>query len=124
MEKIFLYDGDDVISILSTVKSAVLSFSQSPISSSVMTKRAESLDGGISQIKRWISTSAFRLILIEDLSEASKGQDVSSFLSWLKDHAEDYEGPFIVIREKESRSEVRAVAKEIESLSELSLIIC
>ena len=89
-----------------------------------MTKRAESLDGGISQIKRWISTSAFRLILIEDLSEASKGQDVSSFLSWLKDHAEDYEGPFIVIREKESRSEVRAVAKEIESLSELSLIIC
>ncbi len=123
MDKIFLYCNDDVDKILSSKKSAVLSFSENPVKVSCMLKRAESLDGGISQIKRWISTSSFSLILIEGISSASAQRDISSFLLWLKDHAEDYDGPYIIIREKESNDGILKIAREVDDIETLSINI-
>lgn len=123
MDKIYLYDGDDVEKVLESVKSAVLSFSSEPMKSSVMTKIASDRESGISQIKRWISTSSFRLILIEDLSLAFKDKDITSFMLWLKDHAEDFDGPFIIIREKESLDGVLKIAKRVDSIDSLLLNI-
>ena len=123
MNKIFLYEKDDVTLVLDKVKSAVLSFSPFPIKTDVTLKVAQDRDGGISQIKRWISTSSFRLILIEDLSSAFKDKDISAFLLWLKDHAEDFEGPYIIIKESESLDEVKKCALKIDDINTLLLNI-
>lgn len=123
MNKIFIYDGNDVEKVLTMVKSAVLSFSETPMNTVVMIKSAKDAASGVSQIKRWISASSFSLILIEDLSSAFKGTEIKPFLEWLKDHAEDYEGPYVIIREAESCSEVKAIAKKISNIDELLLNI-
>ena len=57
MDKIYLYDGADLDVLLKNTKSAILSFSETPMMTDTLLKRAESVDGGVSQIKRWISTS-------------------------------------------------------------------
>ena len=123
MNKIFIYDGNDVEKVLTTVKSAVLSFSETSMNTVVMIKSTKDAASGVSQIKRWISASSFSLILIEDLSSAFKGTEIKPFLEWLKDHAEDYEGPYVIIREAESCSEVKAIAKKISNIDELLLNI-
>lgn len=123
MNKIFIYDGNDVEKVLTTVKSAVLSFSETPMNTVVMIKSTKDVASGVSQIKRWISASSFSLILIEDLSSAFKGTEIKPFLEWLKDHVEDYEGPYVIIREAESCSEVKAIAKKISNIDELLLNI-
>ena len=123
MNKIFLYGKDDVEPVLRKVKSAVLSLSSSPIRTDVLVKNIQDREGGISQIKRWISTASFRLILIEGLSDAFKDKDVSSFMMWLKDHAEDFEGPYIIIKENESLAGVSNVAMKIDNIDELLLNI-
>lgn len=123
MDKIYLYDGADLDVLLKNTKSAILSFSETPMMTDTLLKRAESVDGGVSQIKRWISTSSFSLIVIEDLSLAFRDRDVSQFLFWLKDHAEDFGGPFIVIKESESLDAVRKISRKVDSIEEILLNI-
>ena len=123
MDKIYLYDGADLDVLLKNTKSAILSFSETPMMTDTLLKRAESVDGGVSQIKRWISTSSFSLIVIEDLSSAFRDRDVSQFLFWLKDHAEDFGGPLIVIKESESLDAVRKISRKVDSIEEILLNI-
>lgn len=123
MDKIYLYDGADLDVLLKNTKSAILSFSETPMMTDTLLKRAESVDGGVSQIKRWISTSSFSLIVIEDLSSAFRDRDVSQFLFWLKDHAEDFGGPFIVIKESVSLDAVRKISRKVDSIEEILLNI-
>ncbi len=121
MDKIFLYSGSDPLEkLLGRTRSAYLTFSpDADAPTSAAFKRAESREAGVSQIKRWVSTNSFSLIVIEDLTKAFEGSDISSFLLWLKDHAEDFEGPFVLIKESDSSPQIQAISHEIENLDEV-----
>ncbi len=123
MKKMFLYKGDEIRKILEKRKCAILSFSGENNIYDVTYKKADTLDGGISQIKRWISTSSFNLIIIENLSKAAKEKDLSSFVIWLKDHSEDFDGPVVIIKEKESKDEILNNVDVVETEEEIIMNI-
>lgn len=100
MQKIVIYEGDAFARLLSSYHGALLSIGPDALSLSVKTRKVFSEGAALQaweQLKRWISTGAFSLIILEHFTDAFSALDEKDVSIWLKDHSSEPDFPSLVM---------------------------
>ena len=108
MARIHIYKGALTADAFAGCR-AEISFSGSPSECAIPNSKVFSSDEvrkGLEQMKRWVSTGAFKAIVISGLSEALEKGDKAHLLEWIQDHSTEPDFPsLILIGEKGDRIE-------------------
>lgn len=114
MSKIHIYKGDFDKDVFSAIR-AELSFSGSSSdfgAANVKLFTADEARRGLEQLKRWVSTGAFKAIAITGLSEALEKGDKAHLIEWLQDHSTEPDFPQLVLL-GESQDKIEGLSTDI-----------
>ena len=99
MAKIHIYQGDVNPAVFSGLR-AEISFSEERCDSGAPNLKlfaAEEAKKGLEQLKRWVSTGAFKVIAINGLSEALEKGNKAHLLEWIQDHSTEPDFPSLIL---------------------------
>lgn len=104
MSKIAFYKGDgDISSFTTAYKSAMIKFEGGLLFPLPLTKRfaAGEEKKGYEQLKRWVSSSAFSLIVLDGFGDAfALMNDKAEVVKWISEHSSEPDFPFLLITGK------------------------
>lgn len=103
MGKIFHYGGDGDISGLNTsYKMADIRFATGTLFPLPLTKRFGEGEEkkGYEQLKRWVSSAAFSLIVLDGFGDAFEQMDKADVVKWLTEHEDEPDFPVLLITGK------------------------
>lgn len=124
MGKIVLYKGEIDSSVLSFLRTEI-TFSTHPKNTGIINRKSfkpEEANKGLEQLKRWVSTGAFKAVVIENLYEALELGAKEHVSEWISDHILEFDAPSLVILEDEEDPEFlfkTVDAKTVEELKDL-----
>lgn len=121
MGKIVLYKGEIDSAALSAIR-AEISFSSNPRDTGIINRKCfkpEEAKKGLEQLKRWVSTGAFKAVLIENLYEALEISAKEHVSEWISDHIPEHDAPSLVIIEDAERPQFLFKTIEAKTIDEL-----
>jgi len=125
MGKLILYKGELEAAALSSIR-AEISFSSNPRNIGIINRKCfkrEEANKGLEQLKRWVSTGAFKAVLIEDLYEALEAGSKEHVSEWISDHIPEYDAPSLVIVEDAENPQFLFKTIEAKTIEELKDLI-
>lgn len=111
--------------LLSNIK-AMITFSETPsITGIANTKHFNSDEArkGLEQLKRWVSTGAFKYILIDNFLEALEKGNSEHIKEWLADHSSEPDFPSLILVGDRSSEGLGPLAKIVSDEEELKKIL-
>lgn len=119
MGKIFYYTGlEDVSALANAYKLADIRFEGGRLLPLPLTKRFGKGEEkkGYEQLKRWVSSAAFSLIVLDGFGSAFACMDQADVIKWLTEHEDEPDFPLLLI----TGNEIEGLGyKTISSVDEL-----
>lgn len=103
MGKIFYFTGaGDVSQLGSVYKLAAIRFASGTLMPLPLTKRFSEGEEkkGYEQLKRWVSSAAFSLIVLDGFGDAFSAMDKADVVKWLTEHEDEPDFPLLLITGK------------------------
>ncbi len=100
MARMVVYEGSDICGELSSMKAAVISYSSAFKAPAGILEKSFGKGGAaqaVSQMKRWISSASFDVVVFAGFGEALSELKDDDLLFWIKDHVDPFSRTSLVV---------------------------
>lgn len=125
MSRIYIYKGNLDSSLFIGVK-AMLVFGNTPVGISISNTKHFAIDEarkGLEQLKRWVSTGAFKTVVLSNFLSAMENGNTAHILEWLEDHSSEPDFPTLVLVNDKESDVLSSLSRIVDSEEELGKII-
>lgn len=125
MRRIYIYTGNVDELDLSSVKAMISFVSESAVKgiSTVKTFSSDEARKGLEQLKRWVSTGSFKVVVLEGFVEALEKGNTSHILEWIEDHSSEPDFPTLILLGDSSAGSISGLATPLMTIEDVVKVI-